>query len=173
MASVNAGVNNHLMWPNYHQDNLKLVKPYDGNQLGKDDFLKILMTQLQNQDPTQPLQDKEFIAQMAQFTSVEQLTSINQQLSTLQQAFGMSSNLIGKQITWTSGGEMGTDGNPGETTLKSGVVDSIIVRNGLTYAKVGDVEVDMTLITEIRNANDGSASNPSTSNAEKETDVSA
>jgi flagellar basal-body rod modification protein FlgD len=52
------------------------TKDKDSTTLGKDDFLKILITQLQNQDPTQPLQDKEFIAQMAQFTSVEQLTNM-------------------------------------------------------------------------------------------------
>ncbi|OMD05304.1 flagellar hook capping FlgD N-terminal domain-containing protein, partial [Paenibacillus odorifer] len=45
--------------------------------LGKDQFLKILITQLQNQDPMQPMEDKEFIAQMAQFTSVEQLMNIS------------------------------------------------------------------------------------------------
>jgi len=49
--------------------------------LDQDAFLKILMTQIQHQDPTSPLQDKDMMAQMAQFSSVEQISAVNAKMS--------------------------------------------------------------------------------------------
>jgi len=60
-------------------------KATDG--LGRDAFLQLLVTQLQHQDPTQPQADGEFIAQLAQFSSLEQLTAMRQSLD----ALGMTS----------------------------------------------------------------------------------
>jgi flagellar basal-body rod modification protein FlgD len=51
--------------------------------LGKDDFLKILITQLSYQDPTSPMEDKQFIAQMAQFSTLEQMTGMARDFSKL------------------------------------------------------------------------------------------
>lgn len=55
----------------------------DNSELGKDAFLKILVTELANQDPLEPLDQAEFIAQMAQFTEVEQMTNMNDTLESM------------------------------------------------------------------------------------------
>lgn len=58
--------------------------------LGRDAFLKLLVTQLAHQDPTQPQSDQEFIAQLATFSSLEQLTQINTKLDAIGGALGVS-----------------------------------------------------------------------------------
>ncbi len=50
--------------------------PKKGNQLGKDAFLKLLVTQMENQDPLNPIADTDFIAQLSQYSSLEQLINI-------------------------------------------------------------------------------------------------
>jgi flagellar basal-body rod modification protein FlgD len=55
--------------------------------VGKSEFLKLLITQLQNQDPMNPVDNQQFIAQLASFSSLEQLISINQSVTKLASAF--------------------------------------------------------------------------------------
>jgi flagellar basal-body rod modification protein FlgD len=72
--------------------------------LGKDDFLHLLITQLQNQDPLNPADSTEFTAQLAQFSSLEQLSNVNDNLVQLQNLETSTNNsqavsLLGKEIT--------------------------------------------------------------------------
>lgn len=70
------------------------------NSMGKDDFLKLLVAQLRNQDPMKPMEDREFIAQLAQFNALEQMQNLNNSFSQLLkwQQLLQSSALIGKNI---------------------------------------------------------------------------
>jgi flagellar basal-body rod modification protein FlgD len=74
------------------------------NPMGMEDFLKILLTQLTYQDPLKPMDNQEFMAQMAQFTSLEQTQQLNEKMSTLisNQAALQSVGLIGRTVDITS-----------------------------------------------------------------------
>ena len=85
--------------------------------LDKDDFLKILITQLQHQDPTAPLEDKEFIAQMAQFSSLEQMTNMSQGFQKLSGLLASSeaAGVLGRNVEVRDG-----------ESLVSGVVSQVV-----------------------------------------------
>ncbi|WP_017727315.1 flagellar hook assembly protein FlgD [Halalkalibacterium ligniniphilum] len=75
------------------------------NVLGKDDFLRLLLAQLSNQDPLNPMEDREFIAQMAQFSSLEQMTNMSSSMQRfvdmqMSQTLVQHSELIGKEVKW-------------------------------------------------------------------------
>ena len=71
-----------------------------GEGLGKDSFLQLLVTELTHQDPTNPMQDRDFIAQMAQFSSLEQMTNVSTQMSELNSRGKLNEaySLIGKRV---------------------------------------------------------------------------
>ena len=63
--------------------------PAAAKSMGQDAFLRLLTTQLQHQDPTKPQGDSEFIAQLAQFSSLEQLTQMQTTLQKIAEALGV------------------------------------------------------------------------------------
>ncbi|MDX8362249.1 MULTISPECIES: flagellar hook assembly protein FlgD [Bacillaceae] len=108
--------------------------------LGKDDFLKILMTQLQNQDPLNPMQDKDFIAQMATFSSLEQMMAMSESMELMLQQ-SIQSNLVsynqfvGKDVTY----HKEVIDEDGSTIVEgTGVISSIQYINGEVYFELED-----------------------------------
>ncbi len=112
--------------------------------LGKDDFLKLLITELKYQDPLNPASDKEFIAELAQFSSLEQMTSINsniQSLVTLQNLnqINFAVNLVNHNI-------IGKD-DSGKNV--EGMVQNVSFADGQTYLVVNGVNVNLKNIIKI------------------------
>ncbi|WP_445488250.1 flagellar hook assembly protein FlgD [Niallia sp. 03133] len=113
--------------------NYKENKPTTGSSnLGKDDFLKILITQLQHQDPSNPMEDKDFIAQMATFSSLEQMTNMNTTMNNFislqtQSNLISYSQFVGKEVNWN---KMETDGSGNEiSTSGIGKVVSVAYKD--------------------------------------------
>jgi flagellar basal-body rod modification protein FlgD len=102
-----------------------------GGEMGKDEFLKILITQLSHQDPTQPMQDKEFIAQMAQFSSLEQMTNVSEEIAKVAAllAKGQAVSLLGRMVEIAAGSQV-VEGTVDE--VSGGDYPQILV-NGLFY----------------------------------------
>lgn len=89
----------------YYSSYTPPTKETGNSSLGKDAFLKLLITQLQNQDPTNPMDDRDFIAQMAQFSSLEQMQNMTKTMESLlvsqQQTQLMNyTTFVGKEVKW-------------------------------------------------------------------------
>lgn len=94
---------NKLSDPNW-VDPSKKMRTVGKSELGKDAFMSLLLTQMKNQDPTNPLKSHEMAAQLAQFTSLEKLNNINEGIDNLRKDNAPSHNfqalaLIGKTVT--------------------------------------------------------------------------
>jgi flagellar basal-body rod modification protein FlgD len=105
-----------------------------GSQLGADAFLKLLTTQLRNQDPLHPMDDTQSIAQLAQFSSVQAVTELKDAFASFQSNFSVmqSAGLLGKTVSAQS-----TDAK-GNVTTVSGTVKTISVINGLPEFTLAD-----------------------------------
>ncbi|MDQ6930099.1 MAG: hypothetical protein M3126_05470 [Candidatus Eremiobacteraeota bacterium] len=98
-----------------------------GTALGPDAFLKLLVTEMQNQDPEKPMDSTQSVAQLAQFSALQAQTSTSAAFSAFQSNFGVmqAATLIGKNVTVNS-----TDPGSGNTSSIVGTVKTIDVVNG-------------------------------------------
>ncbi|WP_408954546.1 flagellar hook assembly protein FlgD [Natroniella sp. ANB-PHB2] len=100
--------------------------------LGKDEFLELLVTQLKHQDPLDPMDDKEFIAQTAQFSALEQMQNLNNTMSgfvesqSRKQELTYASSFIDKQVEIVQTVE-GEDGDKEELAPITGKVEKVII----------------------------------------------
>ncbi|QUH31443.1 flagellar hook capping FlgD N-terminal domain-containing protein [Vallitalea guaymasensis] len=115
----------------YGIDTMKTSKKT--NDLDKDAFLNLLVTQMRYQDPLNPTQDKDFLAQMAQFSALEQMQNLNTSAS-MSRAYELMNKDIFANIV-----------NPVslEITPVAGTVRGVFMQNGKVFLKVGDVDVPL------------------------------
>jgi|SRR5262245_16830823 len=122
--------------------------------LDKNAFMKLLVSQLQHQDPLSPVANEEFVAQLATFSSLEQLEGLNQnvvamialnQSNALLSQLTQSSALIGKEVTWQDF----------ETEEEhSGKVESVKIVDGLAVLRIDGQDVPLAAVTEVLGTTD-------------------
>ncbi len=123
--------------------------PDQAADLDKDAFLNLLVAQLKAQDPLSPTANEEMIAQLAQFSSLEQMEDLNdnilgmtvlQQNNALLEQLVSGSALIGKSVEYI-------DPETGEPS--SGEVNSVKVEDGLAVLNIGGQDVPLANVTEV------------------------
>lgn len=111
------------------------------NSLDQEAFLSLLITELQNQDPLNPMEDKDFIAQLAQFSSLEQMQALNASMEALgansyaSQAVAM----IGRTVDYADV----------EAGVISGIVDSVSFEAGYPKLNVGAASVELSNVINV------------------------
>ncbi|MGB4439506.1 MAG: flagellar hook capping FlgD N-terminal domain-containing protein [Sedimentibacter sp.] len=110
----------------------------DSESLDMQDFLDLLVAQMTNQDVMNPMENTEFISQMAQFSSLQAMTDLSE--ISMQ---GQATSLIGKNVIVAS------YNSSGEMEIQEGVVQSVTIFGGETKLYVNDKEYDYSNVMEI------------------------
>ena len=113
-----------------------------GADLGQQDYLKLMMTQLQNQNPLDPVKNKEFIAQMAQMSQVQSTSKMANLMDKLAPFNKLSSaaSMIGKDVDYEA---------PDSDTIKTGSVDQVTRKDGETVLKIDGNEIAANKIVNV------------------------
>ncbi|HEX2924166.1 MAG TPA: flagellar hook capping FlgD N-terminal domain-containing protein [Chloroflexota bacterium] len=113
-------------------------------ELGKDDFLRLLLAQMQNQDPLNPMDDTAFMTQLVQFSTLESMQHMDEHISTLLsvEQLSQAESMVGKQVS----GTVTTDGT---TETIEGVVDSVKMVDGSPVLVMGDKSLKLSDVTKV------------------------
>ena len=128
---------------NYESYTASQQKTTVKNEMDKDAFLQLLVTQLRYQDPLEPQDNSEFVAEMAQFRSLEQMNNMSDALAEINNLVsnidtsvlvGQLSGMIGKGVDWTETTNYADEeGNPQtKTDVLSGIITGVTVADGTT-----------------------------------------
>jgi len=115
--------------------------------LDRDAFLKLLITQMQNQDPLNPMDDKESIAQLAQFSSLEQMEEMNSSFTKFGDTFARSSTATQSYTLVGSWVDYNDPWNP--VAKATGRVDGVTFQDGVPKLKIGAASVDLSDIAKV------------------------
>ena len=129
---------------------LPAAAPKSNFDLDTEDFINLMVTQLQNQDPMEPAKNEQLLSQMSQIGQLESSTQLQQSLTTmvLQNNLGAAGNLIGKEVTGI--GEFG-----GETVELQGTVTSVRVEGDDVMLELDTGhKVDLTKVTRVSSTSD-------------------
>jgi len=113
--------------------------------LGKDQFLQLFVTEARNQNPLEPMDNTEFLTQVAQFTSVEQLSNMASSFENVLKLteFNNATGLIGNRVTFV-------DAELGYST--DGIVDGVTVKDGKVHLEIGDRQILPSAVMSVRSA---------------------
>lgn len=108
----------------------------------QDQFLTLLVTQLQNQDPIEPVKQEEFIGQLAQFSTVEGIEKLNNQFSDVlySQQILNGFNLAGKEVSYLL---------PGDAEPRRGIADEVFVDGGNISVVIGEFVVPVNQVVGV------------------------
>jgi flagellar basal-body rod modification protein FlgD len=118
--------------------------------LDQNDFLQLLVAQMTNQDPTNPMSDTEYISVMAQFTSIEQTKAIESDVSSLSSSLRASA-LLGKTVTLTAD----------DSSTTTGVVTSVDLSSTTPKIVVDGVSYDVSQVTSVSTTDNTTSSTTS------------
>ncbi|MCA9015650.1 MAG: flagellar hook capping protein [Planctomycetaceae bacterium] len=123
------------------------VQVVDADKVGfsgltADSFMKLLITELQNQDPTEPLGNEQLLAQLSSMRELQSNIELSDTLQaiTTGQSLTQAAGLIGKEI----------EGQEGQQTPVAGIVDRAFVREGKAYVGVGAFELPVSAISNVQ-----------------------
>ena len=140
MSTISAVSNLHDQSSSFLNPAPAEIRTTGSKNLGVDDFLKLIPVQLSNQDPLKPMEDTQFISQMASFTSLEQMQKLAQDFSTFtaQQKQTSAQDYLGRTVTVTDG-----------KTTATGAVTKVSFQDGAALLSINGQDYDVASVLSI------------------------